>query len=155
MKAPLNRSTQATHDDWLHNCGFQSRQDVVERSVAPGILPQKIQKAVVSPMPQFTKPEVPLADRNIFPLIDGAFEPMTPGATRVLEKAAAASPVTEKSARSEAISSELRTFRQLSSSIYCPETNRDAWPEYVLFSLIALLAVAWPILAMLGVMARH
>lgn len=54
----------------------------------------------------------------------------------------------------DSLVAELHSFRQLSSAFFCPETSRDSLPEYILFGLIALLGLAWPILAMLGVMSR-
>jgi len=50
---------------------------------------------------------------------------------------------------------ELRTFRNLSASVYCPRGHRDSLPENIIFGLIALLAGAWPILTMFGAMAHR
>ena len=60
-----------------------------------------------------------------------------------------------KSSNNEVLS-ELRTLRQLSSKVLDPQSERDFLPELILFGLIGVLCVAWPIISMLTVMAgRH
>ena len=60
-----------------------------------------------------------------------------------------------KSSNNEVLS-ELRTLRQLSSKVFDPQSERDFLPELILFGLIGVLCVAWPIISMLTVMAgRH
>lgn len=135
MKTPTPPPATNSHNDWLTNCTFQSRQDAVARSAAPGILSQKVEKPMAAAMP-----EMPILERNIFPLIDD---------TPVVATLA------KQKNDSREVKAELRTFRELSSTIFCPEKDRDSLPEYVVFSLIALLAVAWPIIAMLRTMASH
>jgi len=56
---------------------------------------------------------------------------------------------------SQEVLSELRTLRQLSAGVFSPETNRDSLPEIIIFSLIAALGVAWPIISMVATMAAR
>jgi hypothetical protein len=126
----------SAHEDWLDNCAFAPRHQSVAPSAPPATLTQKFENAV-PPAPARPK-------RNIVPLIDGAFEPVTEFLPVVKQIRPLPDPLV----------AELHSFRQLSSPFFCPETSYDTLPEYILFGLIVLLAVAWPILAMLGVMAR-
>ena len=91
--------------------------------------------------PLYTRPL--LAGRQIFPLAE-----VFPTPKRTPK------PCTQSNVRDE-VAAELRSFRQLSASVCCPESQRDSLPESILFSVIALLAGAWPILAMFGVMAHR
>ncbi len=146
MKAPPTPSGTKAQEEWLQDCGFQSRQDHLGHSVAPGILSQKIERHTAETMvaPTHVLEELHLPGRDIFPLIE--LEPPT-------EKEKAGH--TQKEKANAEVASELRSFRKLSTAVFCPETKREAYPEYILFGLIVLLAMLWPILAMFGVMARH
>jgi hypothetical protein len=135
MKTLTSRVTPA-HQDWLDNCAFISRHDTLARSAAATILTQEYENVVP---PAQAPPE-----RVIIPLIDRALEPI----------AKSLPPAKKIRQLPDPLLAELHSFRQLSSGFLCPETSLDTLPEYILFSLIAVLAVAWPILAMLGVMAR-
>lgn len=147
--------------DWLDNCVFKPRQHPVTRIPAAPMLTQEFENKL--------PPDVQTArERVIFPVIDRALESLTkplPPAqiirtvpdfpTNVSDARIEKPPPAKKTRRlSDPMVAELRSFRQLSSPLFCPESSLDTLPEYILFGLIALLAVAWPILAMLGVMSR-
>src|SRR5438105_15449040 len=146
MKTPPTRSPAQPHADWLRDCGFQSRHDPVIHDIAPGILSQNIEKpakSALSSFPPVTETEsYTLPGRQIFPLTEVA-----PSNSRSVAK--------PPPAIDHDVLSELRTLRQLSAGVFCPETSRDCIPEVVLFGLITLLGMAWPILSMLGVMGHH
>jgi hypothetical protein len=173
-----------TYEDWLDHCAFTSRHravvpaprplvqqfDEIEpggRSPAPATLTEKFESSVLpdqarpqrniagrqsaartaapARLPQrFQDPVLPARPKRDIPLIDGGFQPITESLPVVRQIRQVPDPLV----------AELRSFRQLSSPFLCPEKSRDTLPEYILFGLIVLLAVAWPILAMLGVMAR-
>jgi hypothetical protein len=146
MKTPPTRSPAQPHTEWLRDCGFQSRHDPIIHGIAPGILSQNIEKPAEnapSSFPPITETvSSTLPGRQIFPLAE-----VQPSKSRSIAKKPAGVP--------NDVLSELRTLRQLSAGVFCPETNRDCIPEVVLFGLITLLGMAWPILSMLGVMGRH
>ncbi len=130
-------ATIASHDDWLRDCTFApSHHHPLVRSTVSGNLSQKLQSAVCTN-------QEPL-ERGIFPLIDGAFEPIRENLPRVNQS----HPEPSK------LVAEAHSFRQLSSRVFCPEVSLDSVPEYILFALIGSFAVVWPILAMLRVLAR-
>jgi hypothetical protein len=141
MKLPRTNSVAPPHDAWLQDCGFQSRHDPVTRVVTPGILSQNVEKPSKTPAANL----MPVEDtsRNIFPLRE--FEPASAPAPKAIQPPQMADHVV----------SELRTLRKLSAGVFCPETSRDCIPEVVIFGLIALLGMAWPILSMIHVMGRH
>jgi hypothetical protein len=145
MKTPPMRTPAQPHSDWLRDCGFQSRHDPVIHGVVPGILSQNIEKPAKNALSSFpiteTQPNT-LPGRQIFPLAE-------------IEPPKSRSHAKQSPAVANNVLSELRTFRQLSAGVYCPETSRDCIPEVVLFGLITLLGMAWPILSMLGVMGHH
>jgi hypothetical protein len=145
MKSPRTNSVTPPHDVWLQNCGFQSRHDPITRGVAPGILSQNIEKPSKNAAPNLMPVEdtTGLLRRDIFPLRE--FKPATTPASNAIQPPRVADHVV----------SELRTLRKLSAGVYCPETSRDCIPEVVIFVLIALLGMAWPILSMIHVMGRH
>ncbi|MEY2492550.1 MAG: hypothetical protein QOH24_1501 [Verrucomicrobiota bacterium] len=145
MKAPRTNPVTPPHDTWLQNCGFQSRHDPVTRAVTPGILSQNIDKLSNKAAPTLIPVEdkMGLPSRDIFPLRE--FEPAATPSTNASQPARMADHVV----------SELRALRKLSAGVYCPETSRDCIPEIVLFVLIALLGMAWPILSMFHAMGRH
>src|SRR5437868_3327970 len=128
MKTTPTRSPAQPHTDWLHGCGFQSRHDPVIHGVAPGILSQNIEKpakSALSSVPLITETGLStLPGRQIFPLTEIQPPKLRPNAK---QPAVAAHDVV----------SELRTLRQLSAGVFCPETSRDCIPEVVLFGLIA------------------
>ena len=147
MKTPPARSSAQPNTDWLRNCGFQSRHDPVIHGVAPGILSQNIEKPAKSTLASFppiteTGPST-LPGRQIFPLAEFNAQPQS------------RSEANQPAAVTKDVLSELHSLRQLSAGVFCPETNRDCIPEVVLFGLITLLGIAWPILSMLGVMGHH
>ena len=146
MKTPPTRSPAQPHSDWLRGCGFQSRHDPVIHGIAPGILSQNIEKPAknaLSSFPPITETESStLPGRQIFPLTE-----VEPPKSRSIPK--------QPAGVADDVLSELRTLRQLSAGVFCPETSRDCIPEVVLFGLITLLGMAWPILSMLGVMGHH
>ena len=155
MKTPPTRSPAQPHTDWLRGCGFQSRHDPVIHGIAPGILSQNIEKPAknaLSSFPPITETESStspgqtesstLPGRQIFPLTE-----VEPPKSRSIPK--------QSAGVADDVLSELRTLRQLSAGVFCPETSRDCIPEVVLFGLITLLGMAWPILSMLGVMGHH
>jgi len=146
MKTPPTRSPAQPHSDWLRDCGFQSRHDPVIHGVAPGILSQNIEKPAKKALSSFqpiteTQPST-LPGRQIFPLAE-------------IEPSKSRSNAKQVPVVAENVLSELRTFRQLSAGVYCPETSRDCIPEVVLFGLITLLGMAWPILSMIRAMGHH
>lgn len=143
MKPTSTPSATPPPNDWLQNCGFQSRHDPVNRSVAPGILTQKIDKPASNPTPNFIPIESRSSFSDVFPLME--YQPAAPSSP----------PKVEPTLVTDEVLSEIRTLRKLSSDVFCPETSRDCIPEVILFGLIALLGMAWPILSMLGVMHRH
>lgn len=125
MNAPVGRPTAKMPDNWLDDCSFESRQETVSRGIATGILSPKAETVVAAP---------------------AALPPPTETHT-----ATSALPVVDSATRA----SEVHTFRQLAADAYNGEKGRGSWPEYIVFALIALLAVLWPILAIMGVMSRH
>jgi hypothetical protein len=147
MKTPPTRSSAQPNADWLRNCGFQSRHDPVIHGVAPGILSQNIEKPaknILSSFPPIVETETSkLPGRQIFPLAEFKAQPES------------RSKANQPPAVANDVLSEMHSLRQLSAGVFCPETNRDCIPELVLFGLIALLGMAWPILSMLGVMGHH
>jgi len=145
MKTPPTRSAASPSTDWLHNCGFQPRHDPVIHGIAPGILSQNIEKPAknaLSGLPPVEEP-IRLPGRQIFPL------------TKIEAPTKSRSRANQPPTTANDVISELRTLRQLSSGVFCPETNRDCIPEVVLFGLIALLCMAWPILSMIRTMGHH
>jgi hypothetical protein len=161
METLTSRVVAPSPPDWLDNCAFTSRHGTLVRSAPRAILTQKFENRV--------PPKIQAGrERVIFPMIDRALEPLTkplPRARelRTLTDFSSASPKSKtenlpppKKIRQlpDSLAAELHSFRQLSSPFFCPETSMDTLPEYILFGLVALLAVAWPILAMLRVMAR-
>ena len=147
MKTPPARSSAQPNTDWLRNCGFQSRHDPVIHGVAPGILSQNIEKPGKNALSSFppiseTGPST-LPGRQIFPLAE--FDAVPESRPKANHPPAVAKDVL----------SELRTLRQLSAGVFCPETSRDCVPEVVLFGLIALLGMAWPILSMIHAMGHR
>ncbi|PYI89471.1 MAG: hypothetical protein DMF03_07505 [Verrucomicrobia bacterium] len=146
MKTPPTRSAAQPHPDWLRDCGFQSRHDPVTHGIAPGILSQNIEQpaknALYSFPPVAETESNTLPGRQIFPLSEVA-RPKSPSIAK------------QPPGIAHDVLSELRTLRQLSAGAFCPETSRDCIPEVVLFGLITLLGMAWPILSMLGVMGHH
>src|SRR5437588_4515691 len=146
MKTLPTHSPAQPHSDWLPECGFQSRHDPVIHGVAPSILSQNIEKPAKKALSSFppiaeTQPST-LPGRQIFPLAE-----IDPPKSR--------SSVKQSPGVAKDVSSELRTFRQLSAGVYCPETSRDCIPEVLLFGLITLLGMAWPILSMIHAMGHH
>ena len=155
--------------DWLDRCAFTSRHRDLPRRAPVAVLTKKPENAL--------PPQVQAArERVIFPMIDRALDPLTksllpvkeiqvlpavpaPSALPVVPSVSSAStteslrPPNKPRRLPDPIVAELHSFRQLSSPLFCPETSLDTLPEYILFALVALLAVAWPILAMLGVMS--
>jgi hypothetical protein len=161
METLTSRVVAPSPTDWLDNCAFTPRQHSLARNAPAAILTQKLENKL--------PPKVQTArERVIFPMIERALEPLSkplPPAREIqtLPDVPSASPVVETRYLPPAKKipklpasrvAELHSFRQLSSPLLCPETSLDTLPEYILFGLIVLLAVAWPILAMLGVMAR-
>jgi hypothetical protein len=146
MKTPLTRSPAQPHPDWLRDCGFQSRHDPVTHGIAPGILSQNIEQPAKSPLysfpPVVERESNTLPGRQIFPLSE-------------VERPKPRSIAKQPPEIAHDVLSELRTLRELSAGAFCPETSRDCIPEVVLFGLITLLGMAWPILSMLGVMGHH
>src|SRR5437868_10569418 len=103
MKSPVTPPpTRKPQDDWLQNCGFQSRQDA--RNVASGILSQTVEKPHVQPVITPLNDTTVAPGMEIFPLVQAPAPPQKSAGT--LDKK---------------VTSELRTFRQLSSGVYCPE----------------------------------
>jgi hypothetical protein len=147
MKTPPSRSATPPHTDWLRDCGFQARHDPVIHTVAPGILSQNIEKPgknALSTFPSVTETGLStLPGRQIFPLAEFDAVPQS-------RSKASQPPIVTKD-----VLAELRTLRQLSAGVFCPETSRDCVPEVVLFGLIALLGMAWPILSMIHAMGHH
>ncbi len=145
MKTQPMRTPAQPHSDWLRDCGFQSRHDPVIHGVAPGILSQNIEKPPKNALSSFpiteTQPST-LPGRQIFPLTE-------------IEPPKSRSNAKQSPAVANNVLSELRTLRQLSAGVYCPETSRDCIPEVVLFGLIALLGMAWPIISMIHAMGHH
>jgi hypothetical protein len=160
MNTLTSRVATPGGQNWLDGCAFTSRHRAVARRSVP-LIPEV--ENTVPPLIQAAR------ERVIFPMIDRALEPVTkplPPAREIrpLPEIAAPAPITEAEnfppapkihQLSDPVRAELHSFRELSSAFLCPETSLDALPEYILFGLIVLLAVAWPILAMLGVMARN
>src|SRR5438477_4474202 len=108
MKTPPTRSPAQPHADWLRDCGFQSRHDPVIHGVAPGILSQNIEKPAKKALSSFppiteTQPST-LPGRQIFPLAE-----IDPPKSR--------SSVKQSPGVAKDVSSELRTFRQLSAGV--------------------------------------
>ena len=147
MKTPPARSSAQPNTDWLRNCGFQSRHDPVIHGVAPGILSQNIEKPaknILSSFPPIAETETSkLPGRQIFPLAEFKAQPEP------------RSKANQPPAVAKDLLSEVHSLRQLSAGVYCPETNRDCIPEVVIFGLITLLGMAWPILSMIHAMGHH
>ncbi|MDQ2867786.1 MAG: hypothetical protein M3R59_05155 [Verrucomicrobiota bacterium] len=114
-------------ENWLDDCSFESRQETVSRGIAAGVLSPKADQAVAAPTAVVVPPPAPAVATHHSPSAVDA-------ATRA---------------------SEVHTFRQLAADAYNGEKGPGSWPEYIVFGLIALLAVLWPILAIMGVMSRH
>jgi hypothetical protein len=161
METLTSRFVAPSSQNWLDHCAFTSRHGTLARRATPAISTQKFENTV--------PPKIQVArQRVIFPMIDRALEPLTKPLPRVREvqtvpdfsaaspksKIESLPPVKKIKQLPDSMVAELHSFRQLSSPLFCPETSMDTLPEYILFGLIALLAVAWPILAMLGVMSR-
>jgi hypothetical protein len=158
----------APPQNWLDHCAFRPRHGTLARSAPPAILTQEFENTVPPTVP----PKIQAArERVIFPMIDRALEPLTKPIPRAREvrilptlpefppassesKLENNPPVKKIKQVPDSIAAELHSFRQLSSPLFCPETSFDTLPEYILFGLVALLGVAWPILAMLGVMSH-
>jgi hypothetical protein len=159
METLTSRVATPSTQDWLDNCAFTPRHRALPRRAAAPVLTQQF----INKLP----PKVQAArERVIFPLIERALEPLTnplppareiqasSGLVSAPPRTATVQP-TKKIARLPAtMVAELHSFRQLSAPLFCPETSMDTLPEYILFGLIVLLGLAWPILAMLGVMSH-
>jgi hypothetical protein len=158
MKTLTSRIVVSAKEDWLDSCVLKARHETFSRSTATLI--QRFEKPVVPPPP---------AQRITFPLIEHDFgtvirPPSTHNGHRPARQHHPAAKQTKTTNLSlsgkkphrlpDPLEAELHSFRQLSSPLFCPETSLDTLPEYILFGLIVLLAAAWPILAMIGVMAR-
>jgi hypothetical protein len=160
METLTSRVAGPFAQDWLDSCAFTPRHNSPARSAGAATLIQKVENPV--------RPEIQAArERVIFPMIERALEPLTKTPppvreVRTLPESSASPEKIERRPPTEKIrplpgplAAELHSFRQLSSPLFCPETSLDTLPEYILFGLVALLAVAWPILAMLGVMSHR
>ena len=161
METLTSRVAAPSPTDWLDNCAFAARQHSLAPKSTVAILTQEFENKL--------PPKIQTArERVIFPIIDRALEPLTkplppareirtvsdfsPSPTTPTESL----PPAKKTPKLPAsMVAELHSFRQLSSPLFCPETSLDTLPEYILFGLIVMLAAAWPILAMLGVMSHH
>lgn len=143
-RASERLSTLVGHDNWIRERVMQSRQKLFDGIGAIGITSQKTEKPADMPSAVPSPLYAPLlSGRQIFPLPE-----VFPTPRR------APRPCTPVKIADE-VASELHSFRQLSASVLCPKSHRDSLPENVLFSLIALLAGAWPILAMFSAMAHR
>jgi hypothetical protein len=162
METLTSRVVMPSPQDWLDNCAFTPRHHALARRAEAPILTQNFENKLP------TKVQA-ARERVIFPIIDRALAPLTSPVAPAREiqtlpdfpptsastKTKNPPPLPKKIAQLPApIVAELHSFRQLSSPLFCPETSMDTLPEYILFGLIVLLAVAWPILAMLGVMSH-
>lgn len=131
-------------DSWIRERVMQSGHNLFASSGANGIDSQEIEDPIETastvPSPLYAPL---LAGRQIFPLSEVFPTPRRAPRPCALPK------VTDE------VASELHSFRQLSASVCCPKSHRDSLPENVIFSLVALLAGAWPILAMFGAMAHR
>ena len=147
MKTPPTTRRPAALPDWLNDCSFQSREESL--GLTPGILAHNVKKsaAPTSFHREFASGAgvTALGERGLVSMTEQNFTP-------VLETPITST--TPKSSNSE-ILSELRTLRQLSSQVFDPQTERDFLPEMILFGVIGVLCAAWPIIAMLKVMAGH
>jgi hypothetical protein len=132
MKTLTSRVAAPVNEDWLDSCAFVSRHNTLVRS----------NETLIQEFEKTAPPLQPPPKRIAFPLIDRHFETVTKS-----------SPPAKKQLP-DSLVAELHSFRQLSSPFFCPETSLDTLPEYILFGLVALLGLAWPILAMLGVMSH-
>ncbi len=143
-RASERLSTLVGHDNWVRERVMQSRQKLLGGIGAIGITSKKTEKPADTPSTVPSPLYAPLlAGRQIFPLPEVFPTP------RRAPRPCAPPKVADE------IASELHSFRQLSAGVLCPTSHRDSLPENVLFTLIALLGGAWPILAMFGVMAHR
>ncbi len=127
-----SRSTPKSTDDWLNECSFQTRQD----TVVPGLLNHKIDRSA----PAAEDPAL----LGLFPLA-GNYPPAP-------AKAAETPRNPEDSRR---VAAEVHNFSKLATGVCAPANGRDSLPEYILFGAIALLAMGWPIWAMLRTWMTH
>lgn len=173
METLTSRAAASPQEDWIDRCAFTSRHRVLRGGSAVLIHQFEKPAPLLSRQKEISGRALRLpsrAEHVAAPLINRDFETVAkflspqkktaqvtnPPITISADVAHSLSPA-QKNTRQlpAALTAELHSFRQLSSPLFCPEKSRDTLPEYILFGLIVLLAAAWPILAMLGVMARH
>jgi hypothetical protein len=133
--------------DWLNDCSFQSRQETP--GLMPGIVGHHVKKsaAPISFHRDFA------AGTGATVLAEHGLVTMTnPQVGMVVESPRANTPAKPEHAE---ILSELRTLRQLSASVFDPHSEHDFLPDLILFGVIGVLCVAWPIISMFGAMAGH